>query len=176
MSLGEAEDYRDYYRKKWKARASCSKRIPEWKGHRVVDVRKPEWTAYAVDKLIPPILAQGFDGIMIDTMDSVTQLESDHPKKYPGMTQAAVELIKAVRARYPHIKIMLNRGFAILPQVAGSIDMVMAESIYSLWSPKKKPALVAKAENPYYVDLLHAAQHQFPALKIYTVEYWPPRD
>jgi uncharacterized protein (TIGR01370 family) len=175
LSLGEAESYRTYY-KDLESKNLLLKANPNWKDHRVIDVRNPAWASYVTDTLIPPILAQGFDGIMLDTMDSVIQLEDDDPKQYAGMKQAAVILIKTIRARYPNIKIMLNRGFNILPLLAGSVDMVMAETTYSLWSPDTKPALVPIAERQYYLDLLHAAQQQSPALKIYTIDYWPPDD
>src|SRR5579872_4599043 len=155
ISLGEAEDYRDYY-KDIESQHLLLEANPAWKGHRIIDVRKPEWTAYAINVLVPKVLAQGFDGIMIDTMDSVTHLEDEDPKQYAGMKQAAAQLIKAIRAHYPYIKIMVNRGFDLLPYVGEDIDMVMAESTYSLWSPGKTPSLVNDADRKHYIEMLHA--------------------
>lgn len=176
ISFGEAEKYRSYF-KDVKSRGLLLGESPLWKGHYYVDVRKAEWTTMLLDELIPPILAQGFDGIMIDTIDSVVYPEIEHPDKYPGMKQGAINLIKAVRARYPNIKIMLNRGLEILPEVASEIDMVMAESIYTDWTPNpKKPVLVKEAEYKAYLDMIAKAQAISPKLKIYSMDYWNMKD
>ncbi len=175
ISLGEAETYRSYFG------AIKSKHLllganKSWKGHFVIDMRKQEWQQVVIDELIPPILAQGFDGIMIDTIDSVIQPEIDHPAQYAGMQGSAVLLIRSIREHYPNIKIMLNRGFEILPQVANDIDMVMAESTLGDWQPgAKKPRLIEK-EYAHYVEQLQAARLSAPSLKIYSIDYWPAKD
>lgn len=168
ISLGEAEKYRSYFTK-IKEKGLLYKANKAWKDHIIIDVRKVEWAQMVLDELIPNILAQGFDGIMIDTIDSVTQ--------YDDMQQSAVALIKAIRARYPHIKIMLNRGFEILPLVAKDIDMVMAESTYTDWKfDKKKAVLLSESLQQDYLRILQDAQLASPTLKIYTIDYWSLKD
>lgn len=168
ISLGEAEKYRSYFAKIKKKRL-LRQANQMWKGHYIIDVNNPEWDAMVIHDLIPPILAQGFDGIMIDTIDSVTQFEEMRP--------GAIRLIKAIRTHYPDIDIMLNRGFEILPQVAGDIDMVMAESTYTDWQPgSKKAHLVDKETYQSYLDILKGAQRISTSLKIYTIDYWPLKD
>lgn len=175
ISLGEAETYRSYFKtiKKKKLLLAANK---AWKGHYVIDVRKSEWQAMVLDELIPTILAQGFDGIMIDTIDSVIQPEIDDPTTYAGMQGSAILLIANIRARYPNIKIMLNRGFEILPEVAPYIDMVMAESTLGDWQPKAKKPKLIEMEHAQYVKQLKAAQLSAPSLKIYSLDYWPAND
>ena len=176
ISLGEAESYRGYFNE-IKKKKLLLKANHHWKGHYIIDVRKQAWQEMVLDELIPPILAQGFDGIMIDTIDSVTYLEVISPKKYGGMQKASADLIKAIRARYPDIKIMLNRGFEILPQVASDIDMVMAESIYTTRDTKtKKPKFVQKDEYQNYLKMLNEAKAKSPKLKICSINYWLPND
>lgn len=176
ISLGEAESYRPYF-KELQDKKIFVKQNTRWKGHHIIDVRNPEWTNYAIEHLIPAILDQGFDGIMIDTIDSVIDLEKEEPQRYKGMQQAAAGMIKTIRARYPDMKIMLNRGFDILPQVVHDIDMVMAESTYSdMPEGGKKPVWLPHKTRSFYVDLLQAAQAQNPQLKIYTIDYWQTGD
>jgi polysaccharide biosynthesis protein PelA len=176
ISLGEAEKYRDYFNT-IKRKDVLLKSNPHWKGHVVIDVRKSAWKNMVLDELIPAILNQGFDGIMIDTIDSVIQPEIDDPKHYIGMQDAAVDLIRSIRIRYPSIKIMLNRGFEILPQIATDIDMVMAESTLGDWQPEaKKARLLSEQEYMGYVNLLKDAQRMAPGLKVYTIDYWPAKD
>jgi uncharacterized protein (TIGR01370 family) len=176
VSLGEAENYRSYFNdlKKQKLLLGDNK---AWKGHAVIDIRKPEWKAYVLDKLIPATLKQGFNGVMLDTIDSPLALERDDAKKYRGMHEAAADLIVSIRSRYPEIKIMLNRGFEVLPQVAEEIDMVMAETIYTDWQPgRKNPVIQPKEHIDAYGAILTEIKHVAPAIKIYTVDYWPAKD
>ncbi len=176
LSLGEAEKYRSYY-KSVEAKKLLLHKSALWKNHTVVDVRNPAWAKMAVDELIPPILKQGFDGIMIDTLDSAIEPENTDPQKFPGMKKGAIDLVKAVRAAYPDIKIMVNRGFDILPDIAGDIDMVMAESIYTDWVKNpKKPQLVPPEEYRNYVLAIKKGQEISPSLKVYSLDYWDMKD
>jgi len=175
LSLGEAESYRNYYNdlKKQKLLLTDNK---AWKNHAVIDIRKPEWKAYVLDILIPATLKQGFDGVMLDTIDSPLALEHDNAKKYAGMREAAADLIGSIRVRYPTMKIMLNRGFEVLPQVAEEIDMVMAETVYTDWQPGKKPVIQSKEQVDAYVATLAEVKRIAPAVKIYSIDYWPAKD
>lgn len=176
LSIGEAESYRSYYRILRQKKLLMAKN-PLWKGHRIIDIRKPEWATYINNVLIPAILAQGFNGVMLDTLDSPISLENRYPKRYPGMKTAALNLIKSIRARYPTIHIMVNRAFPILPQVSDQIDMVMAETICTDWQPgKKKPVILPVKDYNDSVILLKNLQKKSPSLKVYTLDYWPPAD
>lgn len=176
LSLGEAEKYRSYYKSLHKQKLLLHKSAL-WKNHTVVDVRKPAWAMMVVDELIPPILAQGFDGIMIDTLDSAIEPEITSPEKFPGMKQGAIDMIKLIRARYPTIKIMVNRGLDILPDIATDIDMVMAESIYTDWVKNpKKPQLVRVKEYQEYLAMIAKGRDMSPTLKIYSLDYWNMKD
>ena len=176
LSLGEAETYRSNFQA-IKANKLLLATGAEWKGNPVIDVRKPEWTDYVLDELIPGILKQGFDGIMIDTVDSVVWLENTHPQKYAGLKNAMVALIKSIHTRYPKMKIMLNRGFDILPRVIHDIDMFLAESTATtLNEHSKKFYFLPDGEREAYAHKLYAAKKQSSRLKIYTIDYWDTND
>jgi uncharacterized protein (TIGR01370 family) len=172
LSLGEAENYRPYYPKLAHSQLLLA-RQGEWSGHYFVDVRKSHWVELVIEQLIPEILHQGFDGIFLDTVDSSVALDAQNA----GMTAAVTQLIFAIRMHYPQVKVMLNRGFDILPQVVGSVDMVLAESIYTTYDFKTKKHRKQPAEVYQSVSaMLKQQQAQHPALKIYTLDYWPPED
>lgn len=173
ISFGEAETYRPFF-KTLQENGMLLKENPNWKGHYVIDLRNPEWTKYIIEKLIPPMIQKGFDGIFIDTMDSPLQLEIDDPKTYTGMKEASARLIHAVRMHYPNLKLMLNRGFEILPEVATSVDMVLAESVMVNYNVDANSAsLFPQAEYQSVLDQLKTAQKHAPSLKIFTLDYWP---
>lgn len=176
ISLGEAENYRRDF-DELKSRELFLVTNEAWRDHIIVDIRRPEWKAYIIETLVPQTLEKGFDGVMFDTVDSPVYLELKHPEKYKGMKQAAADIIASVRARYPDIKIMMNRGFDVLPQVADKIDMVMAETVYTDWQPgKKRPVMQSAEERDAIVSVMREAQKISPSLKLYSLDYWPQKE
>jgi len=176
MSMGEAEISRQNY-EVVKALGMTVEPRQDWKGNPLIDVRKPEWSQYVLNTLIPDILKQGFDGVMIDTVDSIIWLEQKDPVRYAGLQRATIGLIKEIRAKFPKIYIMMNRGFDVLPYVGSDIDMLLAESTYTDRNVSThQPEMVPMAIHDHYVTQLQAMQQRFRQLKIYTLDYWPPND
>jgi polysaccharide biosynthesis protein PelA len=184
MSGGEAEEYRKDFAEV-KALGVLLEPNEKWPGHYVVDIRNPAWTRYLIENKIPEILFKRFDGIMIDTLDSPLHLEEIDPKKYAGMKEAAIAMIQEIRLHYPHIKIMVNRAFPILPEVAEPVDMVLAESL--LTKAEEQPAeegaqprtvysLHSEEETASYHALIDQARQLDPSLQVYTLDYWDPAD
>lgn len=143
----------------------------------VVDLTSATWRGMVM-KDIKNALDQGFDGVMLDTLDMPLAAAKRHSDALEEANkQAAIQLVNDIRETYPEIKIMLNRGFAILSDVSGQLDFILAESILSetnvstgqslLFSPKTYRELTG---------MLHAARRKAPKLKIYTLDYWKPRD
>ncbi len=81
---------------------------PAWRANRVAEGKRLCGTV-------------GFDGIFLDTVDTV--------EIYPEARAGMIRLIGELRAALPDKVIVMNRGFAVLrePAVAGSIDGVMFE-------------------------------------------------
>lgn len=176
ISLGEVADYRSWYQEVSKEGLLLNEN-QFWPGSYLIDLRDQRWTKRVIEELIPKILRQGFSGIFIDTLDNASELERIDKKKYAGMASSAVDLIKAIRRHYPEIKIVLNRGYDLLPQVGGEIDIALGESVYSTYNHKtKKYGLVNENLYKQQVDILQNAAKQFPDLQIYTLDYWDPED
>lgn len=173
VSTSEAEEYRDYF-DTVKAMDVLIAPNEQWAADHAIDIRKPQWREFLVETLVPRILAKGFDGVILDTIDTALHLESVDPQRFEGMSEAAVTLIKAIHKAHPDAKIMLNRGFSILPQVANDIDYALAESIRIRYQPEK--GLSSFFEEPVYDELsatLKAAKRQNRRLKIMTLDYVP---
>ncbi|MBV8939457.1 MAG: endo alpha-1,4 polygalactosaminidase, partial [Alphaproteobacteria bacterium] len=173
LSLAEIGDYRPAFTE-IKRRGVLTAPIPSRRGYYYVDVRKPQWAAYVLETLIPDLLRKGFDGVMLDTADTALAEESAEPRVYGGMRMALVRLVRAIRLHYPHMKIMLNRGFPLLPEVAGEVDMVLAESIYS-YHDAEGFRLQPAAHYRSVADMLKTVQAKHGTL-IYTLDYWPEND
>lgn len=176
LSIGEVENYRSVYQQV-KGTPLILMENKNWPGSYYVDVRNPKWTQLLIETVIPNLLRQGYNGLMLDTIDNPIDLARRDPKKYAGMDKAAANLVKTIRHQYPNIHIMLNRGFEILPQVAPSLNSVLAESTYTTYDFEQKKAKNLKPDDrKFYTNSLAAAQKRNAKLKVYSLDYWPLED
>jgi uncharacterized protein (TIGR01370 family) len=176
VSLGEIERQRPYFAALDKAGA-LGKPNPDWPDARHVDLRHPAWTKTVLEQIIPGILALGYDGIFIDTMDNAEAMERQDPIGNNGMVAAAATLIAAIRSRFPAIRIMLNRGYAMLDTVAPQIDHVLGEAMASRWNfAAKRYDLLVESDWQWQADRLRAAQAINPRLLAHTLDYWDQGD
>lgn len=176
LNAGEVEERESFF-KDVKKEGLLIKENARWEKSHFVDVRDQRWQRRIIDKLIPPILAKGFQGIFVDTLDNAIGLEEEDPEKYKGMQDAAVTLVKKIRARYPKILIVINRAFKILPEIGGIIDMVQAESIYTSYDMKKKTYGLNDPKT-YQAELKFLKQFKakFPKVRILSLEYAEAND
>ncbi|MFQ5603955.1 MAG: endo alpha-1,4 polygalactosaminidase [bacterium] len=176
VSLGEVGTYRWYWpqiaNKPWVVQKN-----PNWDSY-FIDVRAPEWQQWLISKIIPNVLAQGFDGIFLDTIDNAEYLEKYHPGiKYPGAQQSMIALIRAIRKRFPDIFIIANRGFSLLDEMGRDIDGIVAESLFTtiLFQAEQGMKLRPPSEYQPVVEQLVAAQKKFNLL-IFTLDYLAPEN
>lgn len=176
ISLGEISSNRPYF-EDVKAEGILLDENKNWQGSYFVDLRDPQWTKRVIEEIIPSVLFQKFDGLFLDTLDDAEFLETSNPEKYKGMKAAAISLVKAIHLHYPQIKIMMNRGFALLPALAKSINMELAESTYTTYNFEKKSyQLIPNGNSEDVISLLKNARVLNPSLQIFTLDYWYPED
>ena len=89
------------------------------------DAADPKWRADRVAQAVSLVNDYGFDGIFLDTIDTA-QL---YPTSAAGMTQ----LVKELRDALPDAVIVLNQGWAVLPDAAQYADGIMLESFTATW-------------------------------------------
>ena len=150
---------------------------PDWPGTRRVDIRHPSWHALVLDRRIPSLASQGFTGLMFDTLDTPPYLELLDPARYRGMREAAVGLVDSIRARWPEMTLIMNRGYALLPDVVQKVDAVIAESLMT--SPESQTSgfvWVDSRQVDMQLKLLNPAARRRPPLPILSLDYWDPND
>jgi polysaccharide biosynthesis protein PelA len=158
-------------------RAALLSENPDWQGTYRVDVRSLSWQSLILDRQIPMLAEQGFTGLMCDTLDTPPHLEHENPSKYGGMREAAIALVNAIRARWPEMTLIMNRGYALLPDVRDKIDALIAESFMTLPNWKTGGfAWVDAQQLEVQLALLKPAMHRRPPLPILSLDYWDPDD
>lgn len=176
LSLGEAHLGRGYA-DELDRRGLLLGRNANWPDARFIDVREKRWTAMVLNQLVPAILARGFRGLFIDTLDSCAFLEQQDAVRFAGMGRAAGDLVRAVRRAFPRIPIMVNRGYAVLEQIASDIDMVLGESVHTTYDPVTKSYVrVAPADVRWQLDRLNEARRLSPSIRLFSLDYWSPDD
>ncbi|NOT18333.1 MAG: hypothetical protein HOP20_09755 [Sulfuriferula sp.] len=98
----------------------------------VMDQTSPVWQQFYIDKIVAPLWQRGYRGIFIDTLDSY-QLAATTPAARTAQEAGMIATIRQLKVRFPGIRIILNRGFEILPQVHNDITAVVAESLFQGW-------------------------------------------
>ena len=150
---------------------------PRWRDARFVDLREPRWTEFVLDELVPKVLARGFRGLFLDTLDDAAFLESVDAGRFRGMTEAAVQLVRALRKRFARVPLMVNRGYGVLPRIVDEIDMVLGESVHSTYDAAADAYLrVAPDAVRWQTDRLNEAKRLRPELKLFSLDYWSPTD
>ena len=174
LSLGEVESNRAYF-KRVKADGMLLGQNPNWPSSYYVDFRDPRWRQRVIGQLVPAILDTGFSGVFLDTLDDAAELERNHPEAYRGMSEAAADLVRGVRRAFPNIRIMVNRGYGLLPGIAPFIDILAGESVYTTYDADHKRYIrVPEAEYEQQVRWLKQARSINPKLRICSLDYWDP--
>lgn len=144
----------------------------KWNSH-AVDVTSPLWRKLVLG-YVDDAAQKGFDGVMLDTIDSPLHwAETQAPERLQAMREGVANLIGAIRATHPTMRIMVNRGFAILPMVADNIDYVLAESIMT--HPSETSGQFAFFSSQTTTEVareLHLVVSRAPHLQVLTLDYW----
>lgn len=174
VSLGEVERGRSYYRQ-LDAAGALGPPNSNWPDARLLDLRHDAARRVVTDRIVPEVLALGYDGIFIDTMDSIEAMERQDPVAGKGMIAAGASLIGHLRGRFPAMQMMLNRGYAMLPDVATQVDVVLGEAMASRWNfAAKRYELLSESDWHWQADRLRAAKVRNPSLTLATLDYWNP--
>ena len=155
LSIGEAEDYRAYWRREWDADRDGKPdaaappfllaQNPEWKGNYRVKYWQPAWQQIILadaDK----IMAAGFDGVYLDIVDGFETFEQDgknfvddrvNPETKQSYRRDMVDWVKAVAA---HAR-KTNPAALVIPQngtqlfahadFLGAVDAVGVEDLFT---------------------------------------------
>lgn len=129
-SLGEVGPDKPYTQKI--PAAAKIARNPAWTSD-VMDQASPAWRTFFLEEIISPLWQRGFRGVFLDTLDSY-QLAATTPQQRENQEAGMVETMRQMRLRFPGIRIILNRGFEILPQVHDWVTAVVAESLFNGWN------------------------------------------
>ncbi len=170
VSLVEVNSHASYMAKLSSHKIPLTAANPQWDS-RCVDVRAPAWEKFLIEEIARPAVTLGFDGFLLDTADSIALLAKADPKHAAVYAEAVVTLVKHLRKAFPQQEIILNRGFALLPQLGAAVDGVLVESVFQTFTPEGKYVPVAAADHQALVQKI--AEIKASGHPVYVLDYLP---
>jgi len=170
VSVGEATPARSYF-----ADIPAAARVarnPDWNAE-VIDLSHPAWPEFVAGRIVAPLWAAGYRGFFLDTLDSYRLAPAfDEVAQQQGL----VAVVETLHRRFPGIRLILNRGFEVLPKLAGKVEMVAAESLFRGWNALSQAYVeVPEKDREWLLARLREARdtHGLPVL---AIDYVPPHD
>ncbi len=167
VSVGEVHPQRSYA-------AALPARLkrhdnPDW-GAAVIDVSQPEWGDHLVEKVLAPLWQRGYRGFFLDTLDSYRLLKDVDPVR---AQQGLVRLIRTLAERFPGIRLILNRGFELLPEVHSYVFAVAAESLHRGWNAgRSRYVRVPDADRTWLQARFDEVRQRY-GLPVIAIDYLP---
>jgi len=141
-----------------------------WKSH-LLDITDPAYKEFLFKEMIEPQIQRGFQNFFFDTLDSY-QLIAKTKEQRTKSEAALVDIIHTFHTKYPHAKLILNRGFEILDKVHSDITAVLFESYYQGVGGKElRYKKVSKADRDWLDIYLNKAKAY--NLDIICIDYLP---
>ncbi len=173
VAIGEVRQSRPYYLDIPPSLIVGSNRA--W-GSEIVDTKNPAWGPFVLDHIIEPLWRKGYRGFFFDTLDSYKRLGANAADE-DRHARAIANTLNLLTQRHPEAKILLNRGFDVLPHVK-KVDGLVVESLFSTCDATgKKCGPVPEAEsNALLARLNEVRAKRGKTLPITVIDYVPSRD
>lgn len=172
VSVGEVQPSRPYFKEiptAWRSGAN-----PAW-GSIVIDQAQEEWPAFFAERVVGTLWKAGYRGFFLDTLDSyhlAAKTDAERARQEAGM----VRLVRAVRSRFPGVKLIFNRGFEILPQVHREAAAVAAESLIRGWDAgARRYREVPEEDRKWLLGQLNRVRDEY-RLPVISIDYVAPAE
>jgi uncharacterized protein (TIGR01370 family) len=133
VSVGEAEAGRPYW-PRVRGKSFVVEPNPAWPDNVRVDIRDRRWQAILLEEEVPRLLASGYQGIMLDTLDTAPYLERKDPVRFAGCRRALGQFLGVLRKSFPGA-ILLANGTETLVDAAPYVDGYVTEGIFATYEP-----------------------------------------
>jgi polysaccharide biosynthesis protein PelA len=172
VSVGEVTPGRHYSAKMPAAWLRGENRA--WQSQ-VIDQAAPGWPEFFVDQIVAPLHGQGFRHFFLDTLDSY-RLFADTPETRAQQERGLVRAIQRLKGRYPEARLIVNRGFELLPQISELVAAVAAESLFQSWDNATRQYLpVPGHDREWLMTELLRVRDQY-RLPVIVIDYVSPAD
>jgi hypothetical protein len=140
----------------------------------VMDLSHPGYRDFLLNQY-EALWKTGYKRFFLDTLDSY-QLGTKDPKKLEVQRKALCELITSMTVRHPEVRILLNRGFELLPDIGKKVHGVVAESLFDRFDAGKNAYVrVPKNDYEWLLGKLREARDKYK-LPVIVIDYRPTEE
>ena len=111
--MGEADPRRPYW-SEVRGQPFFVEPNPEWPDNLRVDIRDSRWQEVLMCEEVAGLMQRGFDGLMLDTVDTVPYLETKDPARFAGSRQALRDWLQRLRKAFPKAVLVANGSDALV--------------------------------------------------------------
>lgn len=170
VSVGEAEGWR-----------ASSRTLPDalflgsnsaWNS-RIADLTQAGWREYLLEERMAVLWENGYRSFFLDTLESY-QLAVKNPAGQTMQLSALAEIIRAIHRRFPGARLLLNRGFDLMSEIAPLAVGVVAESLFQSWNAvTQEYVAVGEDDRKWLMARLNEARVRY-RLPITIIDYVSP--
>lgn len=170
VSVGEVHPTRPYFDQ---VPAAAKLAVNGDWGSVVVDLSQPPWPEFLADKVVSPLWDKGYRGFFLDTLDAYRLA----PKfDEAAQQQGLIRVITTLHRRFPGIRLIMNRGFDVVPAVKDMVQMVAAESLFRGWNAgTRRYVEVPPQDREWLLAQLLRVRDGY-GLPVLSIDYVPPED
>ena len=169
LSVGEASAHRG----DWRLLHDQSFLVepnPDWPENERVDLRDDRWQRILLSEDVPRLLGLGFDGLMLDTIDTPPYLEDRDPIRFAGSRQALRTWLGRLRATFPGA-IVIGNGALALPDAAPYLDGFVVEGVFATYDfSRRLYRATTEPERQWKLAQIDKARAIAPR-PVFTIEY-----
>lgn len=138
-----------------------------WASH-VMNLADAKWQDY-LEARAKTLYEQGYDGLFLDTLDSFQLLPAQQQEQ---QRQGLIQILTKLQTSTPELKLVFNRGFEVVHELAEKPAAVAIESIYAGWDPSNNRYVPVKEQDREWLQ-----QHIDPIrgkdIPVIAIEYLP---
>jgi polysaccharide biosynthesis protein PelA len=143
---------------------------PDWPSTMRVDVRDQAWRRIILEEEAPRLLRMGFQGFMLDTIDTAPYLEGRDPARFAGERRAMSDLVRELRQRFP-ARIIIANGTDALADVAPFVDGYVVEGVFATYDfGRRVYRPTTEQERAWKLAQIERAE-AVAARPVFTIEY-----
>ncbi len=172
VSVGEAEGWRASTNALPQALFSGANAA--WQS-RIANLTHPDWQRYLLEDRMAGLWAAGYRGFFLDTLDSYQMAVKD-PVARQAQSMALVNLIRAMHERFDGVKLLLNRGFDVLPELASIVSGVVAESLFQGWNAQTREYVSVSPDDRQWLLARLTDARRRHGLPVTVIDYVAPGD
>ena len=166
VSIGEIDKTIPEYKKIKKEWILAENKVWDSK---VLDIKNPQYQHFLFNEMIEPKIKAGFKNFFFDTIDSY-HIVAKTDKQRADSEKALALFINTFHKKYPHAKLIINRGFEIIDKVHNSLEAVLFESYYYGLGEKKLNYKEVDKSGREWLDV-HINKIKSYGLNIIAVDY-----